>query len=243
MNKLLLVDDDNDTTSRLQELLQYEEFTVHIAKTGEAALEMMDSSYDLILLDIMLPGLNGMHILSELRKKHIIPIILLTAKESPIEKVIGLELGADDYIIKPFDERELIARIRALLRRRYWDNNAKQENNQQPNEYIIDQLVVNPKQQVAYFNNRYIDLTGTEFQILLKLIMSNGEIITRNELSESVLGKKFLHMDRSVDMHVSNLRKKLPLRSDGLPWIKTLRSKGYLFIFDKKQPQERVIVN
>ncbi|OTQ73806.1 MULTISPECIES: response regulator [unclassified Gilliamella] len=229
MSKLLVVDDDLEIASLLCELLELEGFTIEIANNGIEALEKFDDSIDLVLLDIMMPEMNGFSVLSQLRSKFTVPVIFLTAKDSEFDKINGLELGADDYILKPFNDKELIARINALLRRTRWDNSS----NEKAVQYTIDKLVVNNKQQSVYFDNKYIELTGTEFQVLLKLLENAGNIISRDTLSETVLGKEFIPLARSIDVHVSNLRKKLPPRSDGLPWIKTLRSKGYLFVVDQ----------
>lgn len=231
MKKLLVVDDDLEIASLLRELLELEGFAVVTANNGIQALEKFDNTIDLILLDIMMPEMNGLSVLSQLRAKYTVPVIFLTAKDSELDKVVGLELGADDYIQKPFNDRELIARINALLRRTLWDNMAH-EVTEELDQYNIDKLTVNRKQQSVYFDDNYIELTGTEFQVLLKLLENAGKIISRDTLSETVLGKEFLPLARSIDVHVSNLRKKLPPRSDGLPWIKTLRSKGYLFVID-----------
>jgi two-component system, OmpR family, response regulator CpxR len=231
-SKLLVVDDDPEITLLLRELLELEGFLVETANNGIQALEKFDSTIDLILLDIMMPEMNGLKFLSQLRGKFTVPVIFLTAKDNEYDKVIGLELGADDYILKPFNDRELIARINALLRRAHWDNVANDEA-EQPIKYTIDKLNVNRKQQSAFFDNQYIDLTGTEFQVLLTFLENSGRIITREELNEFVLGKDLAPLARSIDVHVSRLRKKLPPRSDGLPWIKTLRSKGYLFVIDR----------
>ena len=229
MSKLLVVDDDLEIASLLCELLELEGFTVEVANNGIEALEKFDDSIDLVLLDIMMPEMNGLSVLSSLRSKFTVPVIFLTAKDSELDKINGLELGADDYILKPFNDRELIARINALLRRARWDT----VGNEKPLQYTIDKLVVNTKQQSVYFDDKYIELTGTEFQVLLKLLENKGMTISRDTLSETVLGKEFIPLARSIDVHVSNLRKKLPPRSDGLPWIKTLRSKGYLFVVDQ----------
>ena len=232
MSKLLVVDDDLEIASLLCELLELEGFTVEVANNGIEALEKFDDSIDLVLLDIMMPEMNGLSVLSSLRSEFTVPVIFLTAKDSELDKINGLELGADDYILKPFNDRELIARINALLRRARWDT-VGNESNEKPLQYTIDKLVVNTKQQSVYFDDKYIELTGTEFQVLLKLLENKGVTISRDTLSETVLGKEFIPLARSIDVHVSNLRKKLPPRSDGLPWIKTLRSKGYLFVVDQ----------
>ncbi|MWP47965.1 response regulator [Gilliamella sp. Pas-s27] len=231
-SKLLVVDDDPEIAVLLRELLELEGYRVEVANNGIQALEKFDSTIDLILLDIMMPEMNGLSVLSQLRGKFTVPVIFLTAKDNEYDKVIGLELGADDYILKPFNDRELVARINALLRRTRWDN-IVEDDSDKPNEYTIDKLNVNRKQQSIYFDNKYVEVTGTEFQVLLKLLENAGKIISRDTLSETVLGKEFIPLARSIDVHVSNLRKKLPPRSDGLPWIKTLRSKGYLFVIDK----------
>ena len=231
MNKLLVVDDDPEIASLLSELLELEGFEVETANNGVQALEKFDMSFDLILLDIMMPEMNGLNVLSQLRSKFTVPVIFLTAKDNEYDKIIGLELGADDYILKPFNDRELIARINALLRRTRWDNLVN-ETDDLPQQYTVDKLVLNRKQQSVYYDSKYIELTGTEFQVLLKFLENGGKIISRDTLSETVLGKEFIPLARSIDVHVSNLRKKLPPRSDGLPWIKTLRSKGYLFVID-----------
>ncbi|WP_237414195.1 response regulator [Gilliamella sp. Pra-s54] len=231
-SKLLVVDDDPEIAVLLRELLELEGYRVEVANNGIQALEKFDRTIDLILLDIMMPEMNGLSVLSQLRGKFTVPVIFLTAKDNEYDKVIGLELGADDYILKPFNDRELVARINALLRRTRWDN-IVEDDSDKPNEYTIDKLNVNRKQQSIYFDNKYVEVTGTEFQVLLKLLENAGKIISRDTLSETVLGKEFIPLARSIDVHVSNLRKKLPPRSDGLPWIKTLRSKGYLFVIDK----------
>ncbi|QYN43735.1 MULTISPECIES: response regulator [unclassified Gilliamella] len=232
MNKLLVVDDDPEIASLLCELLELEGFEVVTANNGVQALEKFDNTIDLILLDIMMPEMNGLSVLSQLRNKYTVPVIFLTAKDNEFDKIIGLELGADDYILKPFNDRELVARINALLRRKRWDNLVGGFG-EKSLQYTIDKLTVNRKQQSVSFDDKYIELTGTEFQILLKLLENAGKIISRDTLSETVLGKEFIPLARSIDVHVSNLRKKLPPRSDGLPWIKTLRSKGYLFVVDQ----------
>lgn len=232
--KLLLVDDDVEMTALLKELLKLEDFTVEIAHNGTEALAKFNDDIELVLLDIMMPEINGLNVITQLRAKYTVPIILLTAKDDTLDKIIGLELGADDYIVKPFNDRELIARIRSTLRRKYWGTISKNSDDVGKLEYIVDGLRVDVRQRLAYFDNKYIELTETEFNILLKLLEKSGNIISRDVLSESVLGKTFLPFDRSIDVHVSNLRKKLPPRKDGLPWIKTWRSKGYLLVTDNE---------
>lgn len=233
--KLLLVDDDIEIVTLLKELLELEGFVIEIAHSGKEALEKFNNSIELILLDVMMPDINGFSVLTELRRKHTVPIILLTAKDNELDKIIGLELGADDYIIKPFNDRELIARIRATLRRKLWDSSLAELSDYSQLNYDIDGLEINIRRQLVFYRKKQIELTSTEFQILLKLLEQQGNIISREVLSKSVLGKEFLPFARSIDVHVSNLRKKLPERKGGLPWIKTLRSRGYQFVINPEQ--------
>ena len=180
MNKILLVDDDRELTSLLKELLEMEGFDVLVAYDGEQALELLDDSIDLLLLDVMMPKKNGIDTLKALRQTHQTPVIMLTARGSELDRVLGLELGADDYLPKPFNDRELVARIRAILRRSHWSEQQQNSDNGSP--------------------------------------------------TLEVLGKRLTPFDRAIDMHISNLRRKLPERKDGHPWFKTLRGRGYLMV-------------
>lgn len=229
MNKILLVDDDHELTSLLKELLDLEGFNVTIANDGEQALEILDDSVDLLLLDIMMPKKNGLDTLKELRQRYQTPVIMLTARGSELDKVLGLELGADDYLPKPFNDRELLARIRALLRRSSWGENSSPAETT-PSTLNIDKLELSAGQQQASFASVILDLTSTEFTLLYLLAQHIGQIVSREKLSLEVLGKRLTPFDRAIDMHISNLRRKLPDRSDGLPWFKTLRGRGYLMV-------------
>ncbi|BAC24684.1 cpxR [Wigglesworthia glossinidia endosymbiont of Glossina brevipalpis] len=228
MNKLLLVDDDKELISLLKELLEKEGFEIQVAYNGEQALSKLNDTIDLLLLDIIMPKKNGIDTLKEIRKnKQHLPIIMLTARGSELDKIIGLELGADDYISKPFNKRELVARIKAILRRSYLFNQKILDNK---STIFVDLLNINPGRQEAYFNNIYLNLTGTEFSLLFLLAKNLGNVVSREYLSKEILGKKLNPFDRAIDMHISNLRKKLPSRKDSRPWFKTLRGKGYLMV-------------
>ncbi|GAB1440086.1 envelope stress response regulator transcription factor CpxR [Providencia sp.] len=229
MHKILLVDDDRELTSLLKELLEMEGFNVVIAYDGEQALQQIDSSIDLLLLDVMMPKKNGIETLKELRQLHQTPVIMLTARGSELDKVLGLELGADDYLPKPFNDRELVARIRALLRRSNWSEQTQGDNSNTP-VLQVDKLQLNPGRQEASFDNEILDLTGTEFTLLYLLAQHLGQVVSREHLSQEVLGKRLTPFDRAIDMHISNLRRKLPERTDGQPWFKTLRGRGYLMV-------------
>ncbi|CDG23227.1 response regulator in two-component regulatory system with CpxA, regulates genes involved in folding/degrading periplasmic proteins (OmpR family) [Xenorhabdus poinarii G6] len=230
MHKILLVDDDRELTSLLKELLEMEGFNVVIAHDGEEALQYIDASIDLLLLDIMMPRKNGIETLKALRQSHQTPVIMLTARGSNLDRVLGLELGADDYLPKPFNDRELVARIRAILRRSNWSE-------QQAEIGIpvleVDKLQLNPGRQEASFAGEILDLTGTEFTLLYLLAQHLGQVVSREQLSQEVLGKRLTPFDRAIDMHISNLRRKLPNRTDELPWFKTLRGRGYLMVSAK----------
>ncbi|WP_063654970.1 envelope stress response regulator transcription factor CpxR [Candidatus Arsenophonus triatominarum] len=228
MHKILLVDDDRELTSLLKELLEMEGFNVLIAYDGEQALTLLDSTIDLLLLDIMMPKKNGIDTLKEIRRKYQIPVIMLTARGSDLDRVLGLELGADDYLPKPFNDRELVARIRALLRRSNWSEQS--QDNLNSSICQVDGLQLNPGRQEASFNGKILDLTGTEFTLLYLLAKHLGQVVSREHLSQEVLGKRLTPFDRAIDMHISNLRRKLPERTDGLPWFKTLRGRGYLMV-------------
>ncbi|QEO44933.1 DNA-binding response regulator [Vibrio tarriae] len=225
MAHILLIDDDTELTGLLTEVLQYEGFEISQANDGEAGLAAVSDEIDLILLDVMMPKLNGMETLKRLREKWTTPVLMLTAKGEEIDRVIGLELGADDYLPKPFSDRELLARIRAILRRT--------QNGLAPkNSDVIEcqDIQVYPGKQEAYCQGQLLELTTTEFALLTHFVQSPGATLTKEMLSIEVLGKHLAAFDRAIDMHVSNLRKKLPERPDGKARIKTLRGRGYLMV-------------
>ncbi|BBI92564.1 putative DNA-binding response regulator in two-component regulatory system with CpxA [Serratia symbiotica str. Tucson] len=229
MNKILLVDDDRELTLLLKELLEMEGFNITVAHDGEQALSLLDSSINLLLLDIMMPKKNGIDTLKELRQHHHTPVIMLTARGSELDRVLGLELGADDYLPKPFNDRELVARIRAILRRSNWNEQQQHVDTNAPT-LDVDGLQLNTGRQEASFDGKVLDLTGTEFTLLYLLAQHLGQVVSRELLSQEVLGKRLTPFDRAIDMHISNLRRKLPNRKDGHPWFKTLRGRGYLMV-------------
>ncbi|NLS14001.1 response regulator [Vibrio sp. SM6] len=225
MAHILLIDDDIELTSLLKEVLTLEGFHVTEANDGEAGLAAVNEHIDLILLDVMMPKLNGTETLKKLREQWETPVLMLTAKGDEIDRVLGLELGADDYLPKPFSDRELLARIRAILRRTQSGRKDK------PSEQIeYQEIVLYPGKQEAYYQGALLDLTTTEFALLSHLVQHPGQILTKEALSLDVLGKRLAAFDRAIDMHVSNLRKKLPDRFDGKSRIKTLRGRGYMLV-------------
>ena len=226
MSKLLLVDDDVELTELLSSLLALEGFDIQTANNGLEALQKLDESHELVLLDVMMPKLNGIETLKEIRKVSNVPIMMLTARGEDIDRVLGLELGADDYLPKPFNDRELIARIKAILRR-----SASPSNNTANVEILsFDGITLNFSHGIATYNEENLNLTDYEFKILCLLLKSKGNMVSREELSLEVMEKPLTPFDRSLDMHISNLRRKLPERKSKLPWFKTLRGKGYLLV-------------
>lgn len=241
MPHILLVDDDIELTELLSELLSLEGFDVNTVHNGKAALEQLSTQhYDLMLLDVMMPVLNGIETLKLIRQKYAIPVLMLSARNDEIDKVIGLELGADDYLPKPFNDRELVARIKAILRRSTLTLPTAQENRERSTIIKDDKRVIsfsgvelNLGRQQATYQGKDLELTGTEFALLEALIRNAGHILSRESLSSNILGKDLTPYDRAIDMHISNLRRKLPERMDNLPWFKTLRGRGYLLLSEQ----------
>lgn len=239
MSKILLIDDDIEFTELLTELLSLEGFNMTVVHNGQEGLdELSTNQYDLVLLDVMMPVLNGIETLKQLRQKHSIPVLMLSARDDEIDRVLGLELGADDYLPKPFNDRELVARMKAILRRtlpqqvEYAESLSHSVSTSSKYLEFASVQLHSGKQEVSYKGN-ILDLTGTEFALLHLLMKNPGEILSRELLSVEVLGKQLTPYDRAIDMHISNLRKKLPEREDGLPWFKTLRGKGYLLVTEQ----------
>ncbi|ETX10283.1 transcriptional regulator [Marinomonas ushuaiensis DSM 15871] len=225
MPHILIIDDDVELSDLLKEVLSFESCTVSTAYDGMEGLEAMNDSVDLVLLDVMMPKLNGFETLKLLREKWEVPVLMLTAKGDEIDRVVGLELGADDYLPKPFSERELLARIRAILRR------TQTPKAQQQNDFVTYRdIKIYPGRLEAYCNGELLDVTSTEFALLHYFLLHPGQVLTKEVLSLDVLGKRLAAFDRAVDMHVSNLRKKLPDWPNGKPRIKTLRGRGYLLV-------------
>lgn len=220
--KLLLVEDDLEISELLCSLLQKEGFHIHPEFDGNTAEKTaLDNDFDLIILDIMLPGKDGLDVLRSIRSQKATPIIMLTAKGDDLDRIIGFEMGADDYLPKPFNPRELIARIKALLRRVELD---KKTHNEQPDTLAHGNLQVNIKSREVFLDRKFIELTATEFNVLMTLLLHPNEVISKNTLTQQALGRKLSLYDRAIDMHVSNLRKKIIDTS-----IKTIRGQGYMY--------------
>lgn len=225
MEKIIIVDDDDELGDLISEYLTVEGFAVETVYDGESGLaQALDGKYDLMILDVMLPRKNGFDVLRELRISSSIPVLMLTARGDDRERIAGLESGADDYLPKPFNPRELVARIRAVLRR------TQNLDEHSLNEKIsVDDLEVSMTARSAKKNGEDLNLTAVEFDLLVALLTEAGKIIKKEALSETVLDRKLSPYDRSLDMHISNLRKKLGARIDGEERIKTIRSVGYIY--------------
>jgi two-component system response regulator CpxR len=226
--KLLLIDDDVEFSQLLKEYLTPQGYEIEVAHDGEAGLTLATSHnhYDLILLDVMLPKLDGFEVLQKLRKSHFTPVLMLTAKGDDYDKIFGLEMGADDYLAKPFNHRELSARIKALVRRmELLPSNSTQKTLQ------LNDVTLSPASQQVHCAAQLVELTGTEYAILHLLMINQSHLVSKQDISEKVLGRKLAAFDRSIDMHVSNLRKKLAVYSP-TEKIKTHRGAGYIFVVD-----------
>jgi len=224
--KLLLIDDDLELTELLKEYLTPQGYELDVANDGEAGLSLATSNkhYDLILLDVMLPKLDGFDVLKKLRTSHFTPVLMLTAKGDDYDKILGLEMGADDYLAKPFNHRELSARIKALVRRMALLPSGSVQQN-----LTLGNVELSPLAQQVFCANNLVELTATEYSILHLLMINHGSLVSKQNISEKVLGKKLAAFDRSIDMHVSNLRKKLAAFSPEEK-IKTHRGAGYLYL-------------
>jgi DNA-binding response OmpR family regulator len=222
--RILLVDDDRDLTEMLREYLEPEGFAVEIAHDGESCFAADLEQSDLILLDVMLPGISGLDILKQLRRRSSVPVILLTARDGDTERVVGLELGADDFVPKPFNPRELVARMRAVLRR-IPGGGARTDL-----RLAIGDVQLDAAARSVRCGARVLDLTTAEFNLLEHLLRNAGEIVTRDELSAGAFGRQqSSRIDRNVDTLVSKVRRKLDPEGDLERRIKTVRNVGYLY--------------
>lgn len=224
--KILVVDDEKPIADILQFNLKKEGYTVYCAYDGNQALEMVEEiNPDLLLLDIMLPNRDGMEVCREVRKKYDMPIIMLTAKDSEIDKVLGLELGADDYVTKPFSTRELLARVKANLRRQQTIDNTEPKG--ATNEINIGSLVIHPDAYVVSKRGETIELTHREFELLHYLAQHIGQVMTREHLLQTVWGYDYFGDVRTVDVTVRRLREKIEDNPSHPTWIVTRRGVGY----------------
>jgi DNA-binding response OmpR family regulator len=228
VEEILLIDDDVELCSMLTEYLGKNGYRVKTAHRGDTGLkEAQHRAWALILLDVMLPGMDGFEVLRRIRAESSVNVLLLTARGEDVDRIVGLEIGADDYLPKPFNPRELLARMRAVLRR-----NVALGTPQQAVLRVRD-LELDPAARKALKAGRKLDLTDVEFGLLEALMRSPGKVVNREELSQSVLGRRFDPFDRSLDMHVSRLRRKLGQGGIDEDQVKTIRGVGYQLVLDR----------
>ncbi len=222
-NSVLLVDDDVELAQMLAEYLAGEGFAVACAHDGREAVAQIESErFELVVLDLMLPGMNGFEVLARLRKQAMTPVLMLTARGADEDRIAGLDLGADDYLPKPFNPRELVARMRAILRRFAANGDTM------PRRSAIGALEIDPCSFTAWLGGHEVALTGTEFRLLELLANDPGHVVSRDTLAMRVLGRALSPLDRSIDTHVSNIRRKLAETAADQVEIKSVRGKGYV---------------
>ncbi len=226
--RILVIDDDVELCALLREFLQREGFQVDTAHDGKAGLEKVSKEApDLIVLDVMLPGMDGFEILRRLRQQGRIPVLMLTARGEDVDRIVGLELGADDYLAKPFNPRELAARIRAILRR--------MEPRTADSRVEVNGVTLDPGSREVLLEGKHVELTTIEFDILEHLMRSAGRVLSRDSLMEALYNRKATAFDRSMDMHISHLRRKL---EGERTLIKTVRGVGYQFCRSSEEAAE-----
>lgn len=227
MTRVLLVDDDRELTAMLGEYLAREGFDVaaaHDGQQGEA--EALSGRYDIIVLDVMMPRLSGIEVLRRIRARSEVPVLLLTARGDNVDRIAGLELGADDYVPKPSSPGELVARLRAILRR----TGTRRPDSAGPEILTCGPLVLNPAARTAVWQGRPLELTGTEFSLLEELVRHAGQLVSKQQLSLNALGRPLTRFDRRIDVHISSIRQKLGLRGDNQSWIVSVRGQGYQLV-------------
>ncbi|MFS0669737.1 response regulator transcription factor [Peribacillus frigoritolerans] len=236
--KILVVDDEQSIVTLLQYNLEQSGYTVITALDGEQGLEAaVNIRPDLVVLDLMLPKMDGLEVCKQLRQQKInIPILMLTAKDDEFDKVLGLELGADDYLTKPFSPREVVARIKAILRRSQLQSNGSESSQDQEEGLLkLGELKVFPERYEAFFDEQQLELTPKEFELLLYLAKNKGRVLTRDQLLSAVWNYDFAGDSRIVDVHISHLREKIEKDTKKPLYIKTIRGLGYKLEEPKKE--------
>jgi two-component system, OmpR family, response regulator CpxR len=232
MDRILIIDDDVELCALVTEYLGSEGFKVEAVYDGERGLERaLQDDHTLVVLDVMLPGMNGFDVLRRIRSSSSLPVLLLTARGEDVDRIVGLEIGADDYLPKPFNPRELVARIRAILRR---TQEGAASGSQVPEILRVGDVELDPATRVVRHGGKPVDLTSVEFNLLEVLLREAGRVVTRERLANAVLSRKFSPFDRSIDMHVSKLRRKLGDTDGGTEYIKTVRGVGYIFALSRE---------
>ncbi len=224
---ILIVDDDRELGDMLKEFLAPDHFDVTTCLNGEDGLRaLQDNEFNLVILDIMLPGISGIDVLREVRQNSDVPIIMLTARGDDVDRILGLEFGADDYLTKPFNPRELLARIKAIMRR-------VQPGTSRGHQLSVGAVVLDLRARRVTAGGEPIRLTGTEFELLRCLAKAPGETVTKEQLAREALGRRHMPYDRSIDTHISNVRGKLAAAGITSPSIQSRRGVGYCLVVGK----------
>jgi two-component system response regulator CpxR len=227
LRRVLIVDDDSELGELLGEYLSNEGLSLEFAQDGNTGLKQaLSGQYALVILDVMLPGLNGFEVLRQLRAQSHVPVLMLTARGDDIDRIVGLEIGADDYLPKPFNPRELVARVHAILRRTHEGADEEPDNSDM---LVVGDVALDSRARVVRRNGQLIDMTTAEFDLLRALLHRAGQVVPREQLFQEVLGREFAVFDRSIDNHVSSLRRKLGARVNGVDRIKSVRNVGYQY--------------
>src|SRR6476620_828636 len=235
MDRILIVDDDFELCSLVSEYLAPEGFRVESVHDGETGLQRaLTGNYLMVVLDVMLPSMSGFDVLRRVRATSRVPVLLLTARGEDVDRIVGLEIGADDYLPKPFNPRELVARIRAVLRRTHGEGSGSPS---APDVVTVGDVELDPATRTVRLEGKAVDLTSVEFNLLEVLLREAGRVVPRERLVNAVLSRKFSPFDRSIDMHVSKVRKNLG-DTENDEHIKTVRGVGYIFA----RPREKVKV-
>jgi two-component system response regulator CpxR len=226
MNHILIVDDDCDLVDLMRQYLEGEGFEVEAAIDYASGLEAaLSGNHELVILDVNLPGGSGFELLKKLRAESNLPVVLLTARGDSVDRIVGLHIGADDYVPKPFEPREVVARIRAVLRR----TRAGMEKAGADDRLVVGDVTLSPSTRTATLAGQVLDLTTVEFDLLEVLLRNAGKVVTRDQLAQAALGRNLAPFDRSVDVHLSKLRKKLGAGQYSQDRIKTVRGSGYIY--------------
>ncbi len=238
MNRILVIDDDIELCGLLKDYLVPEGFDVETVNDSEKGIERaLSGEHNFVVLDVMLPGVNGFEVLRSVRKSSNIPVLMLTARGEDVDRIVGLEMGADDYLPKPFNPRELVARIKAIQRRGETKNTAQKQ--AEPDEVItVGDVDLDGGTRMVRKRGETVDLTAVEFDLLEMLLRSAGHVLQRKDLVIKVLGRGLDPFDRSIDVHISSLRKKLGHKIHGMERIKTIRGIGYLYANPKKDEKD-----
>jgi len=225
VNRILIIDDDTELCALVTRFLRAEGFDIdRAANAAQGINDALSGPYALIMLDVMMPDMNGFEVLRQIRARSRTPVLMLTARGDTHDRVLGLEMGADDYLPKPYDPSELAARIRAILRR-----SGTPPDSSLTSPLVVGDIELNPSSRTATRNGKPVDLTAVEFDLLAALIRVAGTAVSRQDLVQTVLGREFSPFDRSIDTHVCNLRKKIGRLKDGTERIKGIRGTGYLY--------------